>query len=327
MIPHSKPFIGPEEFEAVANVLNSGQLTQGKEVAAFEQECAEFMGRRHGVAVNSGTAALHLALIVLGVGKDFPVAFPSYACSALLQAVSWQQAQPVLCDIGPEYTLLPDTLPADCPAVIVPHLFGATAPIPAGKTVIEDIAQSIGGSTGRATPLAITSFYATKMMATGEGGMLFTDDDALAREARDRRDYDNRDDFKLRYAYKMTELQAALGRAQLKRLPGFVQRRREIAQEFSEAFRGLPVILPQATEHVYFRYVIATPLRDRLEQHLLDEGIEAKRPVYCPAHHYLGGEFPNSEKAHLECLSIPIYPALSSNEIQNMLTSVIKFFE
>ncbi|HPO13238.1 MAG TPA: DegT/DnrJ/EryC1/StrS family aminotransferase [Candidatus Hydrogenedentes bacterium] len=326
MIPHSKPCLGHEETEAVARVLQSGYLSQGNEVAAFEEECAAFVGRRYGVAVNSGTAALHLALVVLGVGKDDPVAFPSYVCAALLQAVSWQQARPVLCDIGPDFNLLAETIPAECPTVIVPHLFGARAPLPEGKVVIEDIAQSIGGSTGRASQMAIVSFYATKLLSTGEGGMLLTDDAALAEEARDRREYDNRDDFTIRYAYKMTDFQAALGRVQLIRLPGFVQRRREIAQAYSEAWKDLPVRLPQGKDHVFFRYVIAAKDRDRLETYLRNEGIEAKRPVYRPVHQYLGGFFPNSEHAHLESLSIPIYPALISNEIQNMIKSVIKFF-
>jgi len=326
MIPHSKPYIGEEETEAVSRVLRSGLLAQGTEVLAFEEECAAFIGRRYGVAVNSGTAALHLGLVTLGIGKNDAVIMPSYACAALVHPVLWQRAQPVLCDVTEHYGLDAQAVPARCRAVVVPHLFGAPVPFKPGNHVIEDIAQSIGGSTGKGTPICVASFYATKMLTTGEGGMLLTDDPAIAEEARDRRDYDNRDSFAVRYAYKMTDFQAALGRVQLQRLPGFVTRRREIADQYTAAFQGLPLRLPMGREHVYFRYVVATPRRQELTEYLDEEGVAAKRPVYRPLHHYLGGAFPNAERAHLECLSLPIYPAMTAKEVQGVIQSVLKFF-
>ncbi len=327
MIPHSKPCLGEEEIAAMARVVHSGRIALGAEVAAFEAECAAFAGRRHAVAVNSGTAALHLALLVLGVQEGDAVALPSYACAALPQAVAWQQATPLLCDIGPDYNLDPDQVPDYVRAVIVPHLFGAPARLPKQENVIEDLAQSFGGSTGRASKLAMTSFYATKLLTTGEGGLLLCDDAALAEEARDRRDYDNRDDFRPRYAYKMTDFQAAMGRVQLKRLPEFIRRRREIAQVYVEAFQALPLRLPQHENHVFYRYVVATARRDALEAYLQDHGVDAKRPVYRPLHQLLGGECPRAEIAHHECLSIPIYPALTSQEIRNVVDWVVKFHE
>ena len=327
MISHSKPCIGPEEIEAVRRVLDSGRLAQGPEVEAFERECAEACGRRHGVAMNSGTAALHLALQAVGIGSTEPVAVPSYACAALITAVHLAHATPVLCDVDASYNLDPGLVPPTCRAAIVPHLFGATARLPEALTVVEDIAQSIGGPTGRATPAAITSFYATKLMTTGEGGMLLTDDAGLAEYARDRRDYDNRDDFVPRYAYKMTDFQAAMGRVQLKRLPSFLERRRSIALEYDAAFRGLPLRLPDPGQPVFFRYVTATPHREALEANLKVHGVEAKRPVHRPAHHYLGGEFPRSEQAHRECLSLPIYPALLDGEVKHVIESVRRFFD
>lgn len=326
MIPHSKPWIGEEEITAVGEVLRSGHLAQGPEVAAFEAACAAQVGRRHAVAVNSGTAALHLALNVLGIGRNRTVALPSYACASLMQAVFWQLAEPCLCDVDENWNLNPDEVPGICDVVIVPHLFGAPARIPAGHAVIEDIAQSLGGPTGTDSPVAIASFFATKLVTTGEGGMLLTDDAALAAAARDLRDYDNRDDFDVRYAYKMTDFQAALGRVQLSRLPGFIARRREIAAAYNEAFAGLPLTLPCDTDHVYFRYVVSLPQRDQLMNALAADGIEAKRPVHRPAHHFLGGDFPQSERAHQECLSIPIYPALRGDEVQAVIHSVTKFF-
>ena len=326
MIHHSAPNIGEAEVAAVERVLRSGCLAQGPEVAAFEAECAEALGRRHAVAVNSGTSALRLALGALGVQPGGAVAAPSYACASLITAIHEQGATPTLCDIGSDYTLDPGTVPEACRAAIVVHLFGAPARLPAGIPVIEDIAQSMGGTTGRTGPVATTSFYATKLMTTGEGGMLLTDDDAIAEYARDRRDYDNRDDFVPRHNYKMTDMQAALGRVQLARLPEFLARRREIALEYNEAFANLPVTLPEPDGHVFFRYVIAAKERDALESHLACVGVEAKRPVHRPAHHYLGGDFPVSERAHTQCLSLPVHPSLSPADARHVTESVLRFF-
>ena len=327
MIPHSKPCIGEEECEAVVRVVRSGMLAQGVEVEAFEAECAALVGRGYAVAVNSGTSALHLALGALGVGWVDPVAVPSYACAALITAVHLQRARAILCDVGQDFNLDAGAVPAMCRVAIVPHLFGGPAQLPAGPTVIEDIAQSMGGDTGKATPVAVTSFYATKLMTTGEGGMLLTDDQGLADYARDRRGYDNRDDFEVRFPYKMTDFQAALGRVQLERLPGFVERRRAIAARYQEAFAGLPLRLPNPEGHVFFRYVAATRERDALQAHLAHAGVEAKPPVYRPAHHYLGGEYPGAEAAHLECLSLPIYPAMVEREVSHVIDSVRRFFD
>lgn len=340
MIPHSKPTIGPEETAAVAEVLQSGRLAQGREVERFERECAGFCGRRHAVAVSSGTAALHLALAALGIEREEPVAVPSYCCAALITAIDLKGARPRLIDIGPDYNLDaeavtgrdPETAAGGgytgCPAAIVPSMFGAPAQVPKGSAaIIEDVAQAFGGPAGHTAPIAITSFYATKLMTTGEGGMLFTDDDAIAECVRDVRDYDNRDDFKTRYAYKMTDFQAAMGLCQLKKLPEFLRRRREVAEFYSERLRDLPLELPRRDNHLFFRYVVATDRRDELEAWLQAHGIESKRPVYRPAHHYLGGAFPNSERAHQQCLSLPIYPRLSNSEADLIASGITDYFE
>jgi len=326
MIAHSRPTIGRDELDAVARILSSGHLAQGAEVEAFERECAEACGRQFGVAVSSGTAALHLALGALGVAPGERVGAPSYACAALVTAIKLQGAEPCLCDIGEDYNLDAATLPPELSAVIVPHLFGAPAALPEG-TVIEDIAQSIGGPTGRAGVIAVTSFYATKLLTTGEGGMLLTDDEGVAEYARDRRDYDNRDDGVQRYPYKMTNFQAAMGRVQLRRLPEFIRRRGEIAAAYAEGFRPTPLRLPAAPGHVFFRYVVETDRRDELQRHLAAAGIEAKRPVHRPAHHFLGGHFPRSQYAHDHCLSLPIYPTLIDDDVRRVIESVRRFIE
>ena len=302
-IPHSATTLGQEEADAA------------------------FVGRRFGVAVSSGTAALQLALRALDCGPGARVAQPSYACAALITATHQQRAEPVLCDAANEYNADGNALPDDCDAVIAVHLFGATASLPPHPRVIEDIAQSFGGPTGCGGVVSVTSFYATKMMTTGEGGMLFTDDEGLADEARDLRDYDNRNDYRPRHAFKMTDIQAAMGRVQLQTLPEFLAQRRAIAEQYNEAFADLPLELPRGDDHIYFRYVVALDQRAALEMHLRSHGIDAKRPVYRPAHHYLGGDFPGAERAHRRCVSLPIYPGLATADIARVIAGVHNFFD
>lgn len=325
-VPHSAPVVGEEEVEAVARVLRSGRLTQGPEVEAFEDECATFVTRKFGVAVSSGTAALHLALTVL-CPRGF-VALPSYGCASLLTAIDLAEAHPLICDTRNDFNLDPKTVSPEANAVILPHLFGARAPIPASpEMIIEDIAQSIGGPTGRKGVASIASFYATKLVTTGEGGMILTDDEGLAGALRDLRDYDNRDDYKLRYNYKLTEMQAAIGRVQLTRLPEFITRRKEIAAQYNRAFEAMPIALPQGVDHIYFRYVVRTAQREALEAHLRALEIEAKRPVFRPAHHYRPANCPESECAHTEALSIPIHPAMNDADVRRVVCAMTSYFQ
>lgn len=333
-ITHSAPTLGAEEREAAARVLESGKIAQGAEVEAFEKECAEFAGRRHGVAVSSGTAALHLALGALGVDAGSRVVLPSYACAALTTAVALQGAKSYLCDVGSDYGLALGTLPEHYDVCIAVHMFGATAQLPEDVRVIEDIAQSFGGATGCASEVSITSFYATKLMTTGEGGMLLTDEEGIAEYARDHRDYDNRNDFVSRNNYKMTDIQGAIGRAQLKNLPGFIKKRLEIAEKYDEGLEELPLEVMARTGHVYFRYVVAGDDRDALQTHLAGHGIEAKRPVHMPAHLLANanepfegcGNYFGSQQAHERVLSLPIYPNLDDEAISSVLRSTQQFF-
>jgi dTDP-4-amino-4,6-dideoxygalactose transaminase len=307
-------------------------LAQGPETAAFEAECAEFVGRRHAVAVSSGTAALELALRALGIPPGASVYQSSYACAALATATRHAGGTVHLCDCRGDGQIEAAHIPPGA-AAIAAHLFGDDGPVPAGP-VVEDIAQSIGGSAGRAAPVAVASFYATKLLTTGEGGMVLTDDEAMAEQMRGERDYDGRDDAALRRNVKMTELQAAIGRAQLTKLPAFVVRRREIAQRYRMGLADLPLGLPpDAPGHVFFRFVVVTPQRAALEAFLAQRGIEAKRPVHCPAHLLAGHSFvlppggcPQAERAHAEFLSLPIYPTLDERAVSHVIDSVVEFF-
>ncbi|MBT4496499.1 MAG: DegT/DnrJ/EryC1/StrS aminotransferase family protein [Gemmatimonadetes bacterium] len=342
-IPHSRPTLGEAEAEAVHRVVLSGQLVQGREVAVFEEEVAAFTGRRFAVAVSSGTAGLHLALLALEVGEGDEVILPSYVCTALLHAAWAAGSTPVAVDVDPSTRNLDvgrvrEKLGERTRAIIAPHMFGLPAPVEEIEEldlpVIEDCAMSIGaehrgrpvGSFGR---LSVCSFYTTKMMAAGEGGMVLTDDPELAERVRARREYDGLPASHLRFNYKMTDVEAALGRVQLVRLPEFVARRREVAVLYQRGLVDSGLKLPlENPEHVYYRYILragagAEPFMAALEE----EGVAARRPIDRPLHRELGGEdgeYPHATAAHRKDVSIPIYPSLGATEIDRVIKAVLK---
>ncbi len=340
IIPHSRPTLGDEELKAVSEVIKSGHITQGDRVRELEERLARFAGVRAAVVTSSGTSALHLGLAALGVGPGDDVLLPSYVCSAPLNAVYQTGAGPRLCDIEPEsFNISPesvkDNITDAAGAVIVPHMFGNPADIgrikEAGVPVVEDCAQSIGamygdrraGSIGR---FGILSFYANKMLACGEGGALLSDDEEILRLARDLRDYDEKEDYRVRFNYKMTDVQAAMGVAQLEKLPGFIRRRKEIAVRYDKAFKDLDLVLPKGEfDHVYYRYVVRTKKDiSAAISRMGEKGIICKRPVYKPLHRYLElrSGFRSTDEAYSGCLSIPIYPSLSAQEQERVIDAV-----
>lgn len=342
IIPHSRPTLGEAEGDAVHRVVLSGQLVQGQEVAAFEEEVAACTGRRFAVAVSSGTAGLHLALLALGVGEGDQVILPSYVCTALLHAVWAAGATPVAVDIDPSTRNLDggkvrEKVGERTRAVIAPHMFGLPAPVEEieklGLPVIEDCAMSIGAEhrgrpVGSFGSLSVCSFYPTKMMAAGEGGMVLTDDSDLAERVRARREYDGLPAHHLRFNYKMTDVEAALGRVQLGRLPEFVARRREIAAHYQrklgEGGLKLPLVNP---EHVYYRYILRTDGAEPFMAALEEEGVAARRPIDRPLHRELyreDGEYPHATAAHREDLSIPIYPSLGDSQVERVIEAVLR---
>jgi dTDP-4-amino-4,6-dideoxygalactose transaminase len=332
LIPHSRPQVSEEDAQAVARVVRGGQLAQGPEVEAFEREMAARVGAPAAAAVSSGTAALEAALRALDVGPGGEVIVPSYACDALHHAVTRCGAEPVLADADP-LTLTLSPIEAErrlgprTRAIVVPHAFGravALEPFEAlGVPVVEDCAQALGariggravGSLGR---LAVCSFYATKMLATGEGGMVLGPPDLVAR-VRDGRDYDERDDLVPRGNTKLTDMQAALGRSQLRRLDAFVARRRAVAARYRERLAALPCRLPPdaGDAHVYHRFVVGVdaPLASMLPA-MHARGVMARRPVFRPLHRALGlPGFPEAERLWQTCVSLPCYPALTDEQV------------
>src|SRR5437016_7811567 len=299
---------------------------------------AKVTGQGHGVAVSSGTAALYLALMALGIGAGDEVVIPSYVCTALWPQVPLTGPKPVLVDLEPAtYQPSPQAvaraLTRHTKAVIVPHMFGLPADIENVKShgvpVIEDCAQTLGvtvrgapvGGTGK---LAICSFYATKLLTAGEGGMVLGRDESLVGRVRALRQYDEQNTPERAFNYKMTDMQAALGLCQVARLESFLARRRAIAARYHEAVRQAdltPPGGPAGLEHGYFRYVLrlSGPVGPALDRaHKLEIGCQ--RPVRLPIHRYLGlSGFPETDAAWERALSIPLYPALTDPEVERLL--------
>lgn len=341
MIPHSRPTLDERDFVSVSEVFKSGQIAQGEKVAEFEIKLANFVGTKNGVATNSGTSALHLALAALGVKEGDEVIIPSYVCTAPLNAINYLRAIPVLVDIDPrsfnlDVRKLTNCITKKTKAIIVPHLFGLPADmdeiLSIGIPVIEDVAQALGATyrrrnIGSLGVLSIFSFYATKVITTGEGGMVLSESEELLEKVRDLRDYDKKQDYKIRYSYKITDFQAALGISQLERLPLFLKKRKDTALKYSKWLKELPIILPiQPTDrdHIFYRYVVQ--VEGDLNKYirlLRERGISCERPVYRPLHHYLNlDNFPETDKVWNTALSIPLYPSLKEEEVERIVGTV-----
>lgn len=319
MIPHNRPTLGVAEEAAARTVLRSGWVAQGAEVERFENELCAFLGVKegHAVAVSSGTAALFLALEVLGArGKD--VALPVYACSALRHAAAMAGAKEQLLDCAPGSPNA-DTEGLTIPYAIIPHMFGIPCALPGSPSVvIEDCAQSLGVQiSGR---VSIFSFYATKLITSGgQGGMFVSKDKALVDAARDYRQFDGRRDRKARFNFQMTDLQAAVGRAQLKRLPEFLERREAIFQRYKKA--GLDLLDgPKGT--VRYRAVLKTDKPAKVLAALAAADIKAIVPV--EDWELLGdpGEFPEAAALARSTVSLPCYPSLTDSDVDSVLAAL-----
>lgn len=245
LITHSRPSLDEDDIYSVVNTLRSNNIAQGIAVAQFENAMCDFIGIRGGaVAVNSGTSALHLSLLALNIKEGDEVMIPSYVCSALLNAIMYVKAKTCFVDIDPEsYNIdtkdLKNKIRNKTKLIIVPHLFGLSADmkeiVKYGIPVIEDGAQSIGAlyqgrQVGNLGIACVLSFYATKVITTGEGGMILSNSEEMLNKIRDLRDYDEKKHFKVRFNYKLTDFQASLGISQLKKLTSWIEKRRQIAK-------------------------------------------------------------------------------------------------
>lgn len=341
-IRHSQPTISQEDIRVVNQVLTSGKLADSSQVALFEKELSSYIGQKDGVAVNSGTNALFLALLSLGHSDRDEVIIPSYACIALLNAIHSAGLKPRIVDInehGCNISLreVERAVSATTRAIVAPHMFGdpiadIESMIALGLPVIEDCALSIGaGVNGRKiggiSELSVFSFYATKVMTTGHGGMVLSSSEQMLDNIRDLMRYDNREDYSHSFNFRLTDFQAALGRSQLARLDDFVAKRRSIAAGYDSRLRNIDGIEIPSREKgsIYFRYIIEVEDANRFIQRMSQHNLDCMKPVFKPLHRYLGlnsGDYPNSERAHRHNVSIPIYPALEENEVEHIINTI-----
>ncbi|OLP15646.1 hypothetical protein BST81_25170 [Leptolyngbya sp. 'hensonii'] len=335
MIPHNRPTLGPEEEAAVIRVIRSGWLAQGQEVQAFEAELCRFLGlpEHHAVALTSGTAALFLALWALQ-GRGKKVAFPVYTCSSIRHAIAMAGGEEVQVDITPgtPNLALEQLAQTEATVAIVPHMYGLPLDLThlQGVTVIEDCAQALGAvihqvPAGLQGHIGIFSFYATKLITSGgQGGMVVSRDRSLIDAIRDYREFDCRQDDRQRFNFQMTDLQAAIGRVQLRRLPQFLTRRAELFHRYQQA--GLP-LLDSPLNPVRFRAIVQTTRPSALIDALAAASVKAIIPIETwellgdPAH------FPVARALTQETVSLPLYPSLQDAEMDLILNSLLTFMD
>ena len=340
IIPHSKPTISEKDILAVKSQTASGMHATGSKTKEFENAMSKFIGMRYAKATSSGTAALHLALLSLEIGKDDEVIIPSYVCQSVLNAVIYNGAKPILADIDSDFqrngfnissnTIKP-LITKKTKAIIVPHLFGIPSNIPEIRKIakkipiIEDCAQSLGAKSngkmlGTFGDVSIFSFYATKMISTGHGGMVLTNSKKIKDKLDILTQYDKKNQYGISYNYCLTDIQSALGLSQLSQLKSFVTKRDEISKLYDSFFSKTRFFL-ENLNGVKFRYIIKTKNKEELKK--IQDGLRRKNiivsePVFMPLHRCLKLNprlFQNTEKAQNTNLSIPIYPSLTRNDI------------
>jgi dTDP-4-amino-4,6-dideoxygalactose transaminase len=347
--------IKPAIDEAVLRVLDSAQFVLGPEVAAFERDFAAYSGASEAIAVNSGTSALHLALLAAGVGPGDEVITVPFTFIASVAAITYAGATPVLVDVEPEYLTMD---PAAIEAAITPrtkalmpvHLYGQSAdmdPIMAiarthGLMVIEDAAQAHGAEydgrrCGSIGDLGTFSFYPGKNLgAYGEGGAIVTSNPAFAKTARMLRDWGAEKKYEHRlkgFNYRMEGIQGAILGVKLRHLEAWTEARRSRAARYDARLRDAGVALPNVrpgARHVYHLYTIRTPERgayaDALRAQDIHTGIHYPVPVHRqPAYADLGygpGRFPQSERAAAEVLSLPLFPEMTDAQVDAVADAV-----
>lgn len=337
MIAHNAPTLGPREAEAAQRVLASGRIAQGPEIDGFENDFCDALGLPHGhaVAVSSGSAALFLALWALGASGSI-VGCPVYACSALTNAIILAGGEPVIIDIAADSPNIDigNLVQSGVKVAIVPHTFGFPVDMArlSGVRIIEDGAQALGASV-RGTPVglqsdvAIFSFYATKLITSaGHGGLVVSRDRALADAVRDYRDFDGRRDRRPRFNFQMTEVQAAIGRVQLQRLPEFISRRRDIFDRYKAA--GLPILdtSDDFSSPVRYRTVARTKRPKEIIAALAENEITAIVPI--EDWELLGPieRFPNAAAFSRSTVSLPTYPLLSDAAQERIIAACRTLF-
>jgi perosamine synthetase len=367
LIPINLPKIGEEEIDAVVKVMRTGILTTGlgagPAVKDFEKSYADFAQAKHAIAVNTGTAALHAAVIAAGVKLGDEVILPSFTFVATAEAVALAGGKPVFADIDPEtYNLSPaaveKAITKKTKAILPVDLYGLSAdmkPIQEiaqkhGLSLVEDAAQSHGlrykgKSPGAYATAACWSLYAAKNIGTGEGGMVTTNDDKVAEVVRMVRTHGE----KTKYAseilgcnYRMTEIQAAIGSVQLNRLDGFVAKRTENAKHLTEVLsKSDKLCLPSAPpdgKHSWYLYTArlyngTEAQRNKILEELHKQGIGAEAYYMNPVHNmpfyrtFGAWNLPETEKAAKQVFSLPIHPSVAFEQVEFIGKAVLQLLQ
>lgn len=350
--------IKEEIGEAVNRVMESSVFILGEEVEQLEAEFASFSEAKYAIGVSSGTAALHLALLAAGVGRGDEVLTVPYTFTATVEAIFYVGARPVFVDIDPEdYNLdsscLEEKITERTKAILPVHLYGHPVdmePILAladkyRLKVIEDAAQAHGAEyqgrkVGALGTVGCFSFYPVKNLgAYGEGGMVVTNDEEIADQIRLLRNHGSREKYEYLvpgYNYRLDALQAAILRVKLKKLSSWNENRRQLARLYNELLTETGVIIPREREyakHVYHLYVIRVQNREGLQGRLKSQGVASGmhylRPLHLQkAYEYLGykkGDFPRTEECSQEIISLPMFPELTREEVEEV-SEIIKAF-
>lgn len=358
LIRINQPFLGKEEIDSAVEVLRSGILTDksgmGPRVLEFERSFARYVGAKHAVAVVNGTAALHAALLAADVGPEDEVILPSFTFVGAANAVMLAGATPVFADIDRDsYCLRPESveeaMTRRTKAIIPTDLYGLPSDLKAmselargkGITVIEDAAQAHGAQydgkrVGCIADMTCFSFYAAKNLTTGEGGMVTTNDDEYAQSLRMIRSQGEQRPYwtvRLGHNYHMTELAAAIGHAQLKKLPSFLEKRRKNAELATEKLEmSGKLILPREPDgrrHGWYVYTVRlrgvnAAKRNKIVDKLWNKNIEAavyystpvhSTPFYRESTVARRGRLPETEKASRQVFSLPVHPRLGEEDI------------
>ncbi|MEM5855596.1 MAG: DegT/DnrJ/EryC1/StrS family aminotransferase [Candidatus Aenigmatarchaeota archaeon] len=358
MIKIASPVIDEEEIRAVEEVLKSGILAQGPKVREFEEKFAEYIGVKYAIATSSGTTALHTALLAIGIKPGDEVITTPFTFIATANSILYCGAKPVFVDVDEktfniDTTKIEEKITKKTKAILPVHLYGQPTDMKSlieiceehNLLLVEDAAQALGAEfegkkVGSFGACGVFSFYPTKNITTGEGGMVVTNDEKIAEKCRKIRNHGEYQRYfvdSLGYNYRLTDIAAAIGLAQLKKLESLNAKRIENAKFLMEQLKRVEEIeipfVAKNVKHVFHQFTIKTKKRDELKEFLEKKGIQSVVYYPVPIHkqklyQQLGYKdfLPVAEKLSKEVLSLPVHPSLTKEDLNLIVNSVTEFF-